>query len=131
MSRRLKDFERDRAERRKVRKRTKNAASAPKDSNGDVIMSDEAKGAATTSTDVEPAASAAPQAGGELEDESVYREKELKELEALVAPDLKADTGSSVSGLYDLVGALILRLDCLRDSVLTERKFHHPLAQPS
>lgn len=43
-------------------------------------------------------------AGGELEDESVYRERELKELEGLVHPDLRADVGSSVNGLYELVG---------------------------
>ena len=40
----------------------------------------------------------------ELEEESVYREKELKELDALVHPDLKADVGCSVAGLYELVG---------------------------
>ena len=54
----------------------------------------------------EPAApsATAPSATGELEDESVYRARELSELEALVDPELKADFGCSVTGLYDLVG---------------------------
>ncbi len=44
-------------------------------------------------------------AGGALEAESVYRERELAELEGLVDPGLKTDVGCSVSGLYELVGA--------------------------
>jgi len=47
---------------------------------------------------------AAPSSGGELEDESVYRARELGELEALADPELKQDFGCSVTGLYDLVG---------------------------
>lgn len=43
-------------------------------------------------------------AGTDLEPESVYREKEIKELEELISPDLKSDIGCSVTGLYDLVG---------------------------
>lgn len=46
--------------------------------------------------------------GVELEEEGVYREKELKELDALVHPDLKTDVGCSVAGLYELVGPLTL-----------------------
>jgi len=42
--------------------------------------------------------------GGDLEDESVYRKKELEELEALISPDVKGDVGSSPTGLYELVG---------------------------
>lgn len=93
VSRRLKEIEKERSERRKVRKRTKNAprASAPAP-----------PPAAESSTNVdEPPA---PSTAGELEDESVYRARELSELEALVHPELKADFGCSVTGLYDLVG---------------------------
>lgn len=54
--------------------------------------------------------------GGELEEESVYREKELSELESLISPDLKEDIGCSVSGLYDLVGKYFLK---------TTSNFHH------
>jgi ubiquitin carboxyl-terminal hydrolase 14 len=34
----------------------------------------------------------------------VCREREARELEALVDPDLRADAGCGVSGVYDLVG---------------------------
>ena len=47
-------------------------------------------------------------APGELEEESVYREREAAELESLVDPSVKADIGCSESGLYDLVGELDL-----------------------
>ncbi|KAI8968106.1 hypothetical protein BD414DRAFT_504371 [Trametes punicea] len=40
----------------------------------------------------------------DLEEESVYREREGKELEALVHPDIKADVGASTTGQYELVG---------------------------
>jgi hypothetical protein len=93
VSRKLSALERDRAERRKVRKRTKAApAAAPAD--GDVEMEEDASKAAV-----------------ELEDEEVYRAREAAELEALVSPALRADTGCSISGLYDLVGA---RAGCMR-----------------
>ena len=93
VSRRLKELEKERSERRKVRKRTKTAAqtSAPAPPPG-----------AESSMNVDE--SAVPSTAGELEDESVYRARELSELEALVDPELKADFGCSVTGLYDLVG---------------------------
>ncbi|EJF59278.1 cysteine proteinase [Dichomitus squalens LYAD-421 SS1] len=115
-SRKLKVFEKERSERRKVRKRTKVAVPA-KDKEGDVQMGDAAASAASSSASAsEPAAAAAAPAEGsaegdkgkavagiELEDESVYREKEGKELEALIHPDLKTDVGASVTGQYELV----------------------------
>ncbi|EIN05233.1 cysteine proteinase [Punctularia strigosozonata HHB-11173 SS5] len=110
VARRLKELERDRAERRKVRKRTKIAKDSP--------PADKGKGK-SNETDVEMAEAApeaAPEAeasasddkgkaveGGALEDESVYRAKEQKELEELVSPQLKEDVGCSVTGLYDLI----------------------------
>ena len=117
-SRKLKEFEKERAERRKVRKRTK-AAQPTKDKEGDVQMGDAAASsstAAASSSTAEPAAGAASAevktesdkgkgvAGVELEDESVYREREGKELEALIHPDVKKDVGASVTGQYELVG---------------------------
>lgn len=45
-----------------------------------------------------------PEEGGDLDEESVYRKKELEELEALTSPDVKADVGASPTGLYELVG---------------------------
>ncbi|KAI1787341.1 cysteine proteinase [Ganoderma leucocontextum] len=112
ISRKLKELEKERAERRKVRKRTK-AAQPAKDKEGDVQM-----GEASSSTAAQPPAESSSTsaaegegegekgkavAGAELEDESVYREKEGKELDALVHPDLKKDAGASVTGQYELV----------------------------
>jgi ubiquitin carboxyl-terminal hydrolase 14 len=95
-SRRLMEIEKDRMERRKVRKRVKNKAStsqtaAPPDSTPtaeEAVMDIDKK----------------PEEGGDLEDESVYRKKELEELEGLISPDVKADVGASPTGLYELVG---------------------------
>ena len=132
VSRRLKEVEKERAERRKVRKRTKivKASSAPAVS-ADVEMVDANAGAeaggsgavvveTSTATSVDGGASEESKgkekaAGGELEEESVYRGKELEELENLMSPELKGDLGCSVTGLYDLVGSSCLAL------------FHHHL----
>ena len=115
-SRKLKEFEKERAERRKVRKRTK-AAQPTKDKEGDVQMGDAAASsstAAASSSSAEPAAGSVEGnaesekgkgvAGAELEEESVYREREGKELEALIHPDVKKYVGASVTGQYELVG---------------------------
>ncbi|KAH9851300.1 cysteine proteinase [Lenzites betulinus] len=110
VSRRLKEVEKERAERRKVRKRTK-AALPVKDKEGDVQMADAAAPEASASTSTGDAAAATPEggdkgkavAGAELEDESVYRAKEGAELEALVHADIKADVGASTTGQYELV----------------------------
>ncbi|KAG9310870.1 hypothetical protein JVU11DRAFT_8725 [Chiua virens] len=93
VSRRLKEIEKERSERRKVRKRTKNAAQASAPA---PLSTEEA------SMNVDE--SAALPTAGDLEEESVYCARELSELEALVDPELKADFGCSVTGLYDLVG---------------------------
>jgi ubiquitin carboxyl-terminal hydrolase 14 len=90
VSSRLKSIEKERGERRKVRKRTKvvqdaSSSSRPAEENTDVEMTP------------------ASEVPGDLEEESVYRARELQELEALADADLKNDYGCSVTGLYDLV----------------------------
>lgn len=102
-SQRLKEIEKDRAERMKIRKRTKGAASAGSSKGKDVEMADGAT-AQEESKSTQTGESSQLVTGGDLEDESVYREKEIQELEGLVSPDLKADIGCSLAGLYDLVG---------------------------
>ncbi|KAJ7730663.1 hypothetical protein DFH07DRAFT_848431 [Mycena maculata] len=117
VSRRLKAVEKEREERRKVRRRTKVAAPSASTSAvpgagagaGDVEMAD-APAVATESApavmDVEGEGEGkgkAKEDGGALEEESVYRARELAELEALVDPDLQTDVGCSNSGLYELV----------------------------
>jgi len=92
VSSRLKAIEKERAERRKVRKRTKvvqeasSSSSRPEQGTPDVEMA--------------PVAAEVP---GDLEEESVYRAREVEELEGLVSADLMSDYGCSVTGLYDLV----------------------------
>lgn len=113
-SRKLKEIEKERTERRKVRKRTKAVATstitkdtpappavaaAAATTDGDVTMTD-----AGTSTEGDKGKALV---SGELEDESVYREKEAKELVELVDPELKKDIGASLTGLYDLVGVYV------------------------
>ncbi|KAJ4480924.1 hypothetical protein J3R30DRAFT_3462421 [Lentinula aciculospora] len=115
-SRRLQEIEKERAERRKVRKRTKNAISAPgssgaaQDSTGedDITVSGE-------EAVLNDSASSGNAAGGALEDEEVYRTKEKKELEILIHPDLRADVGASTTGLYELV-AIITHKGAAADS---------------
>ncbi|KAI0673157.1 cysteine proteinase [Trametes maxima] len=111
VSRKLKEVEKERAERRKVRKRTK-AAQPATDKEGDVQMTDASAPEASSSSNNDAAPTDPPAeaedkgkavAGAELEEESVYREREGKELEALLHPDVKADIGASTTGQYELV----------------------------
>jgi ubiquitin carboxyl-terminal hydrolase 14 len=95
-SRRLQEIEKERSERRKVRKRTKNVANS---------SSSAAAPEASTTLPAEADETVRPEpVAGELDDESVYREKERAELEALANAEVKADIGASWSGLYELVG---------------------------
>ena len=117
-------MEKERGERRKVRKRTKDVGGASASSSlttagvggsaggsGDVEMSD----ATTAIANTTPTASnnedttikdkgKAPVLGGDLEDESICRAREAAEFEALVDSSLKNDLGCSTTGFYELVG---------------------------
>jgi len=110
-SRKLQEIEKERAERRKVRKRTKavvtsttkNApvpavAETAATAEGDVAMAD-------VSVSAEGGDNAKVIAAGELEDENVYREREARELGELVDDGIRQDIGASQTGLYDLVGS--------------------------
>jgi len=93
VSRKLQEIEKEREERRKVRKRTKNLHST----------------AAARAAEI-PIAGAVVEPVPEVVDtvdlgpEGTYRKKERDELEALVPEDVRADVGSSWSGVYELVG---------------------------
>ena len=110
-----------------MRKRMKSAATPAGDAKkagADAEMTDATPAAgesSATAAATATAAAAAPEAEniaekdkgkavapGELEEESVYREREAAELESLVDPTVKADIGCSESGLYDLIGKLDL-----------------------
>jgi len=120
--------EKERGERRKIRKRTK-AAGGPSSSStaaraeasGDVEMSDAttvtASATATTSNDENTSTQDKGKAlpGGDLEDEGIYRAKEATEFEALVDSSLKNDLGCSTTGFYELV-AIVTHKGAAADS---------------
>ena len=127
----LKDIERDRAERRKVRKRTKTQLSGGSE---DVEMGDVTRsgsgvvtgppspvllqtpvpaGSEPLTADEAAAALAGSgvdtkgkgrEDGAALEPESVYRARELEQLQAVIPAEVRDDVGSSTTGLYELVG---------------------------
>lgn len=90
------ELEKERMERRKVRKRMKTKGSASQ------------TGTPSESTPATEGAEAGvenkPEGGDDLEDEAVLRKKELEELEALIDPDVKGDVGASPTGWYELIG---------------------------
>lgn len=129
----LKDIDRNRAERRKVRKRTKTAIATSGASEdvemGDVSRTNVSAGVAGPSSPVllqtpvpagsepltadEAAAAMAPaqdvkgkgkEDGAALEPESEYRTRELEQLQAVIPAEVRNDVGSSNTGLYELVG---------------------------
>jgi len=102
------EIEKARDERRKVRKRTRNAVPAAQPSSSDAESGTEANAVAEGSGDVEMSEPAVEQsaAGAELQPEEWYREREKTELEALIDPSIKADIGASLTGLYDLAAII-------------------------
>jgi ubiquitin carboxyl-terminal hydrolase 14 len=90
------EIEKERMERGKIRKRTKNKASTSQTT----APPDSASSTEGAVMDVDKK----PEEGGDLEDEPVYRKKELEELDGLISPDVKADVGASPTGLYELIG---------------------------
>ncbi|GLB44135.1 putative peptidase C19 family protein [Lyophyllum shimeji] len=107
-SRKLKEIEKDRLERRKVRKRTKTVMDVANASDVTARSIDVDMGEATAQAEPDAATADAVEqsaalVGGKLEDESVYRAREREELEKVINEDVKHDFGASVGGLYDLV----------------------------
>jgi ubiquitin carboxyl-terminal hydrolase 14 len=101
----LKDFDKDRRERTKARRKVRKQVES---STTSTASSAPAAPAADTDDPPEPmlvdsAIDAAPVAG-ELPDEATKREEELAILTSLVDSDLEKDKGANVSGLYELVG---------------------------
>ncbi|KAL4264667.1 Ubiquitin carboxyl-terminal hydrolase [Pleurotus pulmonarius] len=101
VNRRLQELIKDRADRLKQRKRTK----ARKEREAQALREPN-----PTPPEQEDASAASGQPsvdeGGELEPESVYRQREGVELNALVDESAKKDTGSNVTGLYELVAII-------------------------
>jgi ubiquitin carboxyl-terminal hydrolase 14 len=105
------EVEKARDERRKVRKRTRTAVTSAQLPNTNVPSTTEVDTQTPSGGDVEMNEPGPDQsAGDELRPEEWYRERERTELEALIDPSIKADIGASQTGLYDLVGGIILLL---------------------
>ncbi|OSX58024.1 hypothetical protein POSPLADRAFT_1061110 [Postia placenta MAD-698-R-SB12] len=105
LSTKLKDVEANRAERRTIRKRS-------------AAVRGEASSSAPLAVPSQPSSTEDPQemhVDSSLEAESVYRQRELKELEALVHPDLQADVGCSITGQYELI-AIVTHKGAAADS---------------
>jgi len=110
----MKEVERDRRERRKIRRKTKKAVESVTEpgATGDVTMADvsapadsaTAAAAVAAGDDTAAATGTVTNAQPELEEESVYVEKERKEIMNLVDADVRKDVGASISALYDLFG---------------------------
>ncbi|KAJ3504728.1 hypothetical protein NLJ89_g7782 [Agrocybe chaxingu] len=102
-SRKLKDIEKERSERRKVRKKTKSVvvpSSIPPslaNATGTTIRSRRLR---------EKRSKKEAAAAAELEDELVYRQREAEEMDKVIDEDVKKDIGSSTTGLYGLVAII-------------------------
>ncbi len=116
----LKEVDRDRRERRKIRKKTRTALPAAPSTETTAPAPAATSEDTTMATDPRPASEAGQAAGDPLtglEDESVYQAKEREAIEKLVDQSLKADLGANVSGLYDLCGRFTLALPDDRDHI--------------
>jgi len=100
----MKEIERDRRERRKIRRKTKKRVESAEAGPGSGAVADESVPASGEDVAMADTAPAAAGSAAELEDESVYVDRENKEIAALVDEDIKRDQGASISGLYDLYG---------------------------
>lgn len=114
-SRKLKEIEKERDERRKVRKRTKQvsgpspeslagtAVGGPIGPAGDVEMPD-VESLAESAAHAEEKAKDNDASPGNEEDEFSCRKREAEDLSKLIDNDVKNDIGASPTGLYELVG---------------------------
>jgi ubiquitin carboxyl-terminal hydrolase 14 len=113
---RIKELEKERDERRKVRRRTRKAQApmttpavdhvgAPSPASPTVEVGGATGTVGDGEMDVDAPAVAVGSADDELGDEGEIRKREAKELAGLVHPDLRADIGANVTGVYELVGA--------------------------
>jgi len=102
-SRRLIEIEKERRDRRKIRKRTKSQIAPETEPVQMAIAGPNQTIQERITVDVEIPSGPDP---SKLEEESVYRERERAELEALISPDVKDDVGASATGLYDLVAII-------------------------
>ncbi|BGP57966.1 hypothetical protein JCM8202_002152 [Rhodotorula sphaerocarpa] len=102
---RLKDFSRDRRERAKTRRKTKKRVEQQEQARRAEAAGQPAPQQDPNDDPPEPMLTdAQAPIDGELPDEDSKRQEELATLLSLVHPDLEADKGTNVSGLYELAG---------------------------
>lgn len=120
----VKDVERERSDRLKVRKRTKVASEA----------SAAASTAPADSSAMDLESNAPQRSEGELGPEEEYRQKEIEKFAAVVDPGVKADVGASTTGLYELVGQCLSHLrpvlPLLRSACQLSLRTREPLQMP-
>lgn len=115
VTRKLRDFEGERLERRRARRKLK-AASASASTSAAAAGGSSSTPAPTdgATTSAEPDAMAVDEPRpGDIEDEETARAREKATLDALVDPEIKADTGAAVHGLFELSGKTWLRAHLL------------------
>ena len=111
---RLKEIEKDRQERRKVRKRTRKAQAETSINNSSieaappvspaVMVGGPDELAGSRQMDIDTSSSTVPVIELGAVDEQDMRRREAEELASLVDKDLKSDTGVNLTGIYELVG---------------------------
>jgi ubiquitin carboxyl-terminal hydrolase 14 len=107
---RIKEIEKERDERRKVRKRTKKTQTTnmPVDRLGGPAPSASPEiivgGSSSLVADEMEVNNIVTIVTGDEVDEGAIRKREEEELMGLVHPDLRADVGANFTGLYELVG---------------------------
>lgn len=132
---RLKEIEKDREERRKVRKRTKKVQSVPAavdvlggpapHASPEVIVGGGDGTLVSDEMEVERTISAS-KTEGEDADEGEIRKREAEELMELVHPDLKVDAGANFTGVYELVCKCRVTYMRMYSVSLTFTSYRHP-----
>lgn len=110
---RLKEMEKERQERRKVRGKIHKKHTTPSTdrlggpappASPTAIVGGGGNSTVAEGMDVDDS-TPNPGLDDDFADEAAFRRREEEELSGLVHPDLKADVGANVSGMYELVGS--------------------------
>lgn len=105
VTRKLREIEGERLERRRARRKLKAASTSASTSAAAGASSSTPAPSDGATTSAEPDAMAVDEPRpGDIEDEATARVREKATLDALVDPEIKADTGAAVHGLFELSG---------------------------
>ena len=105
VTRKLSAIEGERLERRRARRKLKAASTSTSAAATTGVSSSTPAPTDGAATSAEPDAMAVDEPRpGDIEDEATARAREKATLDALVDPEVKADTGAAVHGLFELSG---------------------------